>query len=221
MKKSAVRILSMLLTLVMLFSSAALPYAFAEQVLITEKTPLLDENGALTKPGYCFNNMYEYDRSAIKANPTRIKEWDFYQISNGRYCIQFTIADISLGGACTVGLFDMQTGKRYDALSLSLLTFGRMGLNSDAMTPQHYSRHLFGFDLDVRVTDTKRTISFSGYAGLEPFKAELSMEMFPNHESLVMAVYARLKEGSFIASLYTLSNSLRAGISVSATYCPP
>lgn len=188
MKKSAVRILSMLLTLVMLFSSAALPYAFAEQVLITEKTPLLDENGALTKPGYCFNNMYEYDRSAIKANPTRIKEWDFYQISNGRYCIQFTIADISLGGACTVGLFDMQTGKRYDALSLSLLTFGRMGLNSDAMTPQHYSRHLFGFDLDVRVTDTKRTISFSGYAGLEPFKAELSMEMFPNHESLVMAV---------------------------------
>ena len=86
----------MLLTLVMFFSSAALPYAFAEQVLITEKTPLLDENGALTKPGYCFNNMYEYDRSAIKANPTRIKEWDFYQISNGRYCIQFTIADISL-----------------------------------------------------------------------------------------------------------------------------
>lgn len=77
MKKSAVRILSMLLTLVMLFSSAALPYAFAEQVLITEKTPLLDKNGALTKPGYCFNNMYEYDRSAIKANPTRIKEWDF------------------------------------------------------------------------------------------------------------------------------------------------
>lgn len=104
MKKSAVRILSMLLTLVMLFSSAALPCAFAEQVLITEKTPLLNENGALTKPGYCFNNMYEYDRSAIKANPTRIKEWDFYQISNGRYCIQFTIADISLGGACTVGL---------------------------------------------------------------------------------------------------------------------
>ena len=154
---------------------------------ITERTALLNEDGTLAVAGWARRNLFEYDRKLVGPRG-RLKEWDFYQISNGRYCIQFTIADISLGGACTVGLFDMQTGKRYDALSLSLLTFGRMGLNSDAMTPQHYSRHLFGFDLDVRVTDTKRTISFSGYAGIEPFKAELSMEMFPNHESLVMAV---------------------------------
>ena len=100
----------MLLTLVMLFSSAALPYAFAEQVLITEKNSASRRERGRSQSGYCFNNMYEYDRSAIKANPTRIKEWDFYQISNGRYCIQFTIADISLGGACTGRPFDMQTG---------------------------------------------------------------------------------------------------------------
>ena len=57
MKKSAVRILSMLLTLVMLFSSAALPYALAVQVLISEKTPHRDEHGARTKAGYCFSNI--------------------------------------------------------------------------------------------------------------------------------------------------------------------
>lgn len=29
--------------------------------------------------------MFEYNRSAIKASPLCIKEWDFYEISNERY----------------------------------------------------------------------------------------------------------------------------------------
>ena len=191
MKRKFTGSIAFALMLAMIFTAMFCQPAFAqetEQVRITEKIPLLDENGKLTKPGYCFTNMYEYDRSAIKANPTRIKEWDFYQISNERYCLQVTMADISIGAAGSVTLFDMQTGKHYSATSLKLFSFGRFGLGHDAMTPHTLSRHKLGFDIDIAVTKTQRTIKFDGKSGLKKFTVDLSMDMFPNHESLIMAL---------------------------------
>ncbi len=182
----------------MIFSTAAAIPAGAkekdviladDQVRITEKTPLLDENGKLTKPGYCFTNMYEYDRSAIKANPTRIKEWDFYQISNKRYCLQVTMADISIGAASNVVLFDMLTGEKYESnISLQLFSFGRFGLSPEAMKPNTFSRHKRNYELDVNVTESQRTIKFKGKSGRKEFTVDLSMDMFKNHESLIMAL---------------------------------
>ena len=77
------RILSVILAVVLLAGSAVTVFA-SEQHRITRRIPLLDENGKLTEPGYCTENLYEYDRKAIKARPTRIKEWDFYQVTDGR-----------------------------------------------------------------------------------------------------------------------------------------
>ena len=58
-----------------------------EQVYISEKTRLLDESGNVLKPGYCEYNRYVYKRSDIKARKGRIKEWDYYLISNIIYLI--------------------------------------------------------------------------------------------------------------------------------------
>jgi hypothetical protein len=43
--------------------------------------PLLDENGQLNEPGYAFSLVKRYDRSKIKAKKSRIKEWDYYYVS--------------------------------------------------------------------------------------------------------------------------------------------
>ena len=176
------------LTVLSLLCSPAFAAETKEQVKITEKTPLLDENGKLVKAGYCFTNMYEYDRSKIKANPTRIKEWDFYQISNGRYCMQITIADISLAGNASVALFDMETGERWDAANIRLFTFGKYGVSPDAMAPHTYVKDKKNFKLSVDVTETQRVIHFEGKVKGEPYTADLTMDMFPNHESLIMAL---------------------------------
>lgn len=191
MKNTLKKILSSLLialTVLSLFCSPAFAAETKEQVRITEKTPLLDDNGKLVKAGYCFTNMYEYDRSKIKANGTRIKEWDFYQISNGRYCMQITIADISLAGNASVALFDMETGKRWDAANIRLFTFGKYGVSPDAMTPNVYTKNARNFKLSVEVTETQRIIHFEGKVKGEPYTADLTMDMFPNHESLIMAL---------------------------------
>ncbi len=182
-----VRFISLLLAFIMIFS-CALPAFASEQHRITKKIPLLDENGKLTEPGYCTQNLYEYDRKAIKARPTRIKEWDFYQITDGKYMLQITISDISLAGAAIFTLVNMETGERYEVMSLSLLTFGRMKMENDAMTPHTLSRHRRGFDLDITVKKGETKIELAAVKSGKNVTADLSLAMMDNLESLVMAV---------------------------------
>ncbi len=59
---------------------------------ITEKTPLLDRNGIILSPGYCIYNNYIYNRDDVKAKPLRIKEWDFYNISDKLQSLTMTSA---------------------------------------------------------------------------------------------------------------------------------
>ena len=182
-KRISALILALILALACVY-----PVFASEQHRITKKTPLLDKNGKLTEPGYCTENLYEYDRKAIKARPTRIKEWDFYQITDGHYMLQITVSDISLGGAAIFTLVDMQTGERYEAMSLSLLTFGRMGMESDAMTPHTLSRHRSKFNLDINVKEGETKIDLSAEKSGKAISADLSLKMPDGLESLVMAV---------------------------------
>ncbi len=181
------KLVSLVLVFVLIFSLAATAFA-SEQHRITKKTPLLDKKGVLTEPGYCTENLYEYDRAAIKARPTRIKEWDFYQITDGKYMLQITISDISLAGAGIFTLVNMETGERYEAMSLSLLTFGRMGMESDAMTPHTISRHRSDFNLDITVQKGETKITLDAEKDGQKITADLSLAMMDGLESLVMAV---------------------------------
>lgn len=54
-----------------------------KQTEITQSVNLLDPKGDPLKPGYCKRNLYVYNREAVK-NKLRLKEWDFYQISDGK-----------------------------------------------------------------------------------------------------------------------------------------
>ena len=76
----------------------------------TEETPLLGPDGTLLAAGWARRNVFRYDRSAVK-HVLRRKEWDFYQISDGRLMLQVSFANISLGGYASLVLVDLQAGK--------------------------------------------------------------------------------------------------------------
>ena len=73
---------------------------------ITKSHPLLDEKGVLTEPGYARSPLLIYDRSAVKAHPLRIKEWDYYYIGNRSFGVALTIADNSYMGLDSISLLD-------------------------------------------------------------------------------------------------------------------
>ncbi len=186
MKKAFKKTVCLLFAVIMAFSVFSI-FALADYARITERTPLLTD-GKLTTTGWCPNNLFDYSRDDYHGNPFKLKEWDFYQISNERYCMQITVADISIAGAVDVTVFDMQTGEKIDKFSVSLLTFGRMNMSNDAMSSHSYHIDKSKFKLSIDVTDEKRTIVFRGKKSGREYNVNMTLDMLPVHESLTMAV---------------------------------
>lgn len=80
------------------------------QKLLTQPGPVLDEKGS-PNPGYSTRSVLTYKRKAIKASPFRIKEWDFYQITDRNYCLQFTIGHAAYAGQVGIMFFDFSKGE--------------------------------------------------------------------------------------------------------------
>lgn len=152
---------------------------------ISSKTPLLKEDGSLNEPGFCKRMLYEYDRNAVKGNPLRIKEWDFYQILSGEYMVQFIIFDISFGGAANINIVNLKSGKREEFLSLKPLTAGKLGLENNTELPHKVFYINKNFEMSVEYAGNKRILR--AYKKDE-VDCDITLSEFDGHESLVMAV---------------------------------
>ena len=159
-----------------------------DQVRITEPTDLLDRAGNVAKPGYCELNRYVYRRAAVRGNKTRIKEWDFYQIADSTYTLQFNIADISLAGAFTFALFNRKTGERVDYLSVAPLTFGRIGLEEDNTVPYADVFHGPGCYAKSEFTGDKRFLDADFKHKGDRYVVHAEIEVMPGLHSLTMAL---------------------------------
>ena len=92
--------------------------------------PLLDQNGNLLEAGYAFDLVKEYKRSDIRGLKSRIKEWDYYFISDGEYGIALTIDDNSYMGMASVSVLDFQNKVEHTKSYISWFTFGKVGFPS-------------------------------------------------------------------------------------------
>lgn len=99
-----------------------------KQHRMTTPGPLLNERGELAEKGYATGLIKRYDRSAVRASPLRIKEWDYYLIASDAYALALTIADNGYMGLDSVSLIDL--GERWEQTTsqMSLLPLGRRGL---------------------------------------------------------------------------------------------
>lgn len=159
-----------------------------EQNEITVKEKLLDKFGNIANPGWCRTGKYEYSRADIKANPFRIKEWDFYQISDDRYTIQITFADISMGGGVTFGMFDRKTGERFDAMNIALLTMGSFSMPENDDVDHVLYKRTNGFEMKIDVKGNKRFMSFEGKCKKGHISANIELTVPEGQEYLEMAV---------------------------------
>ena len=85
---------------------------------------LLNSSGALSEPGWARSLIKEYDRKDIKANPLRIKEWDYYFISDGKKGLALTIDDNGYMGLHSASWLDFE---HPDDKTKSVMTFMPLG----------------------------------------------------------------------------------------------
>lgn len=62
--------------------------------------------------GYTLLGDAVYEREHVRGALLRLKEWDFYQIADERYCLQLVIGHVSYAGNCNIAFFDHASGER-------------------------------------------------------------------------------------------------------------
>jgi len=100
----------------------------AMQHEITASAPLLDEKGNLREPGYAKRLLPIYRRADIKAPVARIKEWDYYLVTNDHFAVALTIADNGYMGLDSVSFLQFDEGWQMTRSPMRAFPMGRTGL---------------------------------------------------------------------------------------------
>ena len=130
------------------------------QTEYTEPAPLLAEDGTLLAKGWARGNVFHYDRNRVK-RVFRRKEWDFYQISDGRYMVQISFANISLGGYASAVLVDLQNGRTVaSAMAPFLGGRDRYVLPPRGDAPNHVKFKVGGAVFATDTSEYRRTLRF-------------------------------------------------------------
>ena len=139
--------------------------------------PLLDLKGDLLESGFSFQMVREYDRTKIKANKTRIKEWDYYYIGNNHHGVAFTIDDNYLYGLGSVSILDFDNKKFITKSSMKFLTKGKVNFPSSSKQgditwkDKNYYLHFYNKDkrrtIDVKINNYDNDLPFMAHFELE------------------------------------------------------
>ena len=95
---------------------------------ILTATPLLDQKGDLAEPGWARSLLPVYCRDEIKAGKLRIKEWDYYLITDGHIGLALTIADNSYMGLDSISFLHFDEGWEQTKSPMRLFPRGKTGL---------------------------------------------------------------------------------------------
>ena len=95
---------------------------------ILTAAPLLDRKGDLAEPGWARSLLPVYCRDEIKAGKLRIKEWDYYLITDGHIGLALTIADNGYMGLDSISFLHFDEGWEQTKSPMRLFPRGKTGL---------------------------------------------------------------------------------------------
>lgn len=151
------------------------------------KHPLLNQKGQLTEAGYSTSLILDYDRRNIKANALRIKEWDYYLITDGKTGLALTIADNSYMGLASISLLDFEN--RWE-ITKSLMRPFPMGKTNFPSSSEYgdlrISRKNYELIFENHGNNRLLTFFMDHFRGNETLRGEITLNC-PQTESMVIA----------------------------------
>ena len=168
----------------------------AEQKQLS-KGRLLNEKGALHEAGYATSLVKEYDRADVKASKTRLKEWDYYLISDGENALALTIADNGYMGLTSWSLLSFKEKKQQTVSKMSVFPMGKIGLPRTSERGDVRASGK-GYQMEFLNDGTSRKLSgaCAGFLNGEELRFELTLSD-PPRDSMVIATPFPKKEKAF------------------------
>ncbi|MCR5079450.1 MAG: DUF2804 domain-containing protein [Bacilli bacterium] len=149
--------------------------------------PLLDENGNLCEAGYATSLVKQYDRNAIKAGKSRIKEWDYYYVGNSDYGIALTMADNGYMSMFSVSVLDFKAKKETTTSKMGFLPLGKLNMPAtSAIGDVHAKGKGYEFSF-LHVEGMRRlVVRMDKFEGKDSFLCDIFLEE-TSSKSLVIA----------------------------------
>jgi hypothetical protein len=165
----------------------------SKQHEITERIPLLKDNGTITEEGWAKHLLWDYDRKKIQASWLRIKEWDYYYIIDHqrKYGLTVTMSDLGYAGLMAVCWLDFKRKEYAQTDTLALLPRGKIGFppNSNHGIIKYRDRKMrlkFNYSMPKRHL-TIDVPEFEWKGEKINLMANLSLHQNPELESMVIA----------------------------------
>lgn len=154
---------------------------------LLDEGALLDSSGKLVQAGYALSAVKKYDRDAIKASPLRIKEWDYYAVTDGEYFLALTIADIGYISMASASIVDCPGGKYKTSSAIGFMPLGRTGFPSSYEQGDVFLRvgkRRFSFVNDG--TARRLKCEFPGFKDGKTLSADITLTC-PQRDNMVIA----------------------------------
>lgn len=137
---------------------------------------LLDSNGVLNEPGWANKLIMEYSPDDVKANKIRIKEWDYYIITDSDgYAFSTTVCDNRYMGFINSAFYDFGTAKKTACFSPFLFPMGRLNMPTDSSKGDI---NITKNSCSLSITHEKHGRRIVGYYKKNLFHSDLSFDIF-------------------------------------------
>lgn len=157
---------------------------------ITTKHPLLDDKGHLIETGYAKSLILDYDRKAIKAPGFRIKEWDYYLVSNKDYAVALTIDDNSYMGLDSISLLDFRIPWEHTNSPMKFFTNGKRNFPSTSKVGDIEVNEK-GYSISFKVEGNKRILKFKmdNFNEGKPIEGEITLSKADQESMVIVTPY--------------------------------
>ncbi len=136
---------------------------------ITKPSKLLNRSGELIQKGYATSPLLQYRQKDV-ALKSRLKEWDYYLISNDRYVVALTIGKTMSLILVSASLIDLDNGKETTKSTFGIVSEKNFSMPESSETG------------DINYHNANTNISLIHHNGKR--KLTLSMKGFLNNENL-------------------------------------
>ena len=154
---------------------------------ITAAAPLLNENGNLREPGWARGLLPVYRRQDVKASRLRLKEWDYYLVTDGHIGLALTIADNGYMGLDSISFLNFDERWEQTKSPMRLFPCGKTNLpETSAEGASEIARG--GYAMAFYHEDGARCLSFhmDKFRGKDAIEGILRLTNAPE-ESVVIA----------------------------------
>lgn len=154
---------------------------------ITQNGPLLNANGTLREPGWARSLLLDYRRADVKAGKLRIKEWDYYIVTNDSFGVALTIADNSYMGLISASVLEFEKPWEQTTTVLTAFPMGKYRLpETSSAGDTLYGDKRVQMAFRVQPGERRLFCRFARFLGEDALELELTLAQ-PPMDSMVIA----------------------------------